>query len=148
MRMFTFAIAIIGSSLIFGGCATGGKSTLFGAGVGAGMGAGIGAMVNPGPKGEGRIRNVFIGAAAGSLIGAGTGYLAHGGIESREKESFEKGKKEGKKVPSDYMGGAPGEPTLLPPRVEARFVDEQVRGNIFVPAHFEYVIVEPARWSR
>src|SRR5690606_31639634 len=112
------------SGLVLGGCATGGKSTLLGAGAGAGVGAGIGAMVDPGPKGQGRIRNVFIGAAAGSLIGAGTGYLAHGGIAKREKEAFEKGKKEGKKTPTDYMGGAPGEPILLPPRVEARFVDE------------------------
>lgn len=148
MRTLMFAVSLCLTGLMAGGCATSGRSTLFGAGAGAGIGAGIGAMVNPGPKGEGRIRNVFIGAAAGSLIGAGTGYLAHGGIENKEKEAFEKGKKEGRKVPSDYMGGAPGEPTLLPPRVEARFVDEQVRGNIYVPAHFEYVIVEPARWSK
>ena len=148
MRNFSHLSAVLVSGFLLGGCATGGKSTLFGAGVGAGVGAGIGAMVDPGPKGEGRIRNVFIGAAAGSLIGAGTGYLAHGGVESREKNAFEKGKKEGKKTPSEYVGGAPGEPTLLPPRVEARFVDEQVRGNIYVPAHFEYVIVEPARWSK
>jgi hypothetical protein len=148
MRNLFLSLSVLSAAFSLGGCATGGRSTLFGAGAGAGIGAGIGAMVNPGPKGEGRIRNVFIGAAAGSLIGAGTGYLAHGGIEGREKEAFEKGKKEGKKVPSDYMGGAPGEPTLLPPRVEARFVDEQVRGNVYVPAHFEYVIVEPARWSR
>ena len=148
MRTLSLAISVFCSGSLLVGCATGGRSTLFGAGVGAGAGAGIGAMVDPGPKGEGRIRNVFIGAAAGSLIGAGTGYLAHGGIENREKDAFEKGKKEGKKTPSDFVGGSPGEPTLLPPRVEGRFVDEQVRGNVFVPAHFEYVIVEPARWSK
>jgi hypothetical protein len=129
------------------GCATSGKSTLLGSGVGAGVGAGIGAMVDPGPKGEGRIRNVFIGAAAGSLIGAGTGYFAHDMIEGREKDAYEKGKKEGEKTQAS-SGNQAGAPVLLPPRVEARFVDEQVRGNTFVPAHFEYIIVEQARWSR
>ncbi len=148
MCKHTLTLSVLVSALVLNGCASSGKSTLMGAGVGAGLGAGIGALVDPGPKGEGRIRNVFIGAAAGSLLGAGTGYLAHGAIEGKEKDAYEKGKKDGKKSPSDYVGGAAGEPTLLPPRVEARFVDEQVRGNIFVPAHFEYVIVEPARWSK
>ena len=129
------------------GCATSGKSTLLGGGVGAGVGAGIGAMVDPGPKGEGRIRNVFIGAAAGSLIGAGTGYFAHDAIEGREKDAYSKGKKDAESS-QPAASGQSGAPVLLPPRVEARFVDEQVRGTTFVPAHFEYIIVEPARWSR
>ena len=128
------------------GCATSGRSTLLGAGAGAGMGAGIGAMVDPGPKGGGRIRNVFIGATAGSLIGAGVGYLAHEELEDRDKAAYEKGKKEAEKsIPVPAGGGAP---VLLPARVESRFVDEQVRGSVYVPAHFEYVIVEPARWSK
>lgn len=128
-------------------CATSGRSTLLGAGAGAGLGAGISAMVDPGPKGEGRIRNVFIGAAAGSLIGAGAGYLAHEEIADREKASYEKGKKDAGR-PNAVTPGLPGAPVLLPPRVESRFVDEQVRGNVYVPAHFEYVIVEPARWGK
>lgn len=128
------------------GCATSGRSTLLGAGAGAGLGAGIGAMVDPGPKGEGRIRNVFIGATAGSLIGAGAGYLAHEEMEDRDKASYEKGKKEAEK--SNVSVPVGGAPILLPARVESRFVDEQVRGSVYVPAHFEYVIVEPARWSK
>lgn len=144
-----WALWLVGIPLVLGvsGCATSGKSTLLGTGIGAGVGAGIGAMVDPGPKGEGRIRNVFIGAAAGSLIGAGTGYFTHELIEGREKEAYERGKKDSAKSQA-AGGGAPGAPVLLPPRVESRFIDEQVRGNVFVPAHFEYVIVEPARWSR
>ena len=134
--------------VILTSCATGGKSTLLGAGVGTGVGAGIGAMVDPGPGAEGRIRNVFIGATAGSLIGAGAGYLAHKGIEDRESAAYEKGKKESSKSAQASTDGVPGAPVLLPPRVESRFVDEQIRGNVFVPAHFEYMIVEPARWSR
>jgi len=132
---------------VISGCASSGKSTLFGSGVGAGVGAGIGAMVDPGPKGEGRIRNVFIGAAAGSLVGGATGYVAHESIDKREKDSFEKGKEDGKKIAPDYQGDI-GEPVLIPAKVEPKFVDDQVRGNVFVPKHMEYRIVEPARWSR
>ena len=80
--------------------------------------------VNPGPKGEGRIQSVHIGGAAGSLLGVGN------------------------VIPYEHAINDAVEPTLLPPRVEARFVDEQVRGNVFVPAHLEYIIVEPARWSK
>lgn len=129
------------------GCASSGKSTLTGMGVGAGLGAGIGAIADPGPKGEGRIRNVFIGATAGSLVGAGAGYLTHGMVEKHEKEAYEKGKKDGEKTPQTYVGST-GEPQLLPPRIETRFVDDQVRGSTFIPAHFEYLIVEPARWNK
>ena len=129
------------------GCATSGKSTLVGSGVGAGVGAGIGAMVDPGPKGEGRIRNVFIGAAAGSLVGGVAGYLAHESIEKREKDALEKGKAEGKKEQSEsFVEGE--QPVLIPAKVEPRFVDDQVRGNVFIPKHMEYRIVEPARWSK
>jgi len=123
------------------GSATSGKSTLLGNSIGAGIGAGIGAMVDPGPKGEGRIRNVFVGAAAGSLIGAGAGYFEHSLLENRENEAYEKGQKEGLK---ESVGSGTGgkSPVLIPPRIESRFVDEQVRGNVYVPPHFEYVIVE------
>lgn len=127
-------------------CSTGSKSMLFGAGTGAAAGAGIGALVDPGPKGRGRIKNAYVGAAAGAVLGGAAGYLIHDSMESRESAAFEKGKSEGltraSKATSD---GNP--PNLIPPKVEVRFVDDQVKGNVFVPAHFEYIILEPARWS-
>ena len=132
---------------LMSGCATSGKSTLVGSAAGAGFGAGIGAMVDPGPKGEGRIRNVFIGAAAGSLVGGATGYLVHESIDGREKEAYQKGKDDSKKTNPEYAAEG-GEPVLIPARVEPKFVDDQVRGSVFIPKHFEYRIVEPARWSR
>ena len=149
MRVHRIMIGISVLGMLFGsGCATSGKSTLFGSGLGAGLGAGIGAMVDPGKKGKDRIRNVFIGAAAGSLAGAASAYFGHGVVEGREKSAFEKGKKEGEISAGGAEAGAQGAPILVPPRIESRFVDEQIRGNVFIPAHFEYVIVEPARWSR
>ncbi len=49
--------------------------------------------------------------------------------------------------PTQPYTGEPGQPVLVPPKVDARFVDDQVRGNVFVPGHFEYQ-VRPARWKR
>jgi hypothetical protein len=146
MRILPF-ISVPLLAILISGCATTGKSTLLGSGIGAGLGAGVGAIANGGPSGRNRIRNVFIGATAGSLLGAGAGYLAQDLIEKREQDAFDKGKKEGQRPTTTY-GGEPGQPVLIPPRVEARYVEDQVRGNTFVPAHFEYQIVEPARWSR
>ncbi len=132
--------------LILSGCATSAKSTLFGAGTGAAAGAGIGALVNPGPKGEGRIKNAYIGASAGAILGGAAGYLLHETASAKESAAFEKGRNEGLSRAANANGnGQP--PNLIPPKVEVRFVDDQIKGNVFVPAHFEYVILEPARWS-
>lgn len=146
MRILPF-IPVLLIAILISGCATSGKTTLLGSGIGVGLGAGVGAIANGGPSGRNKIRNVFIGATAGSLLGAGAGYLAQELIEKREQDAFDKGKKEGQKPIANY-NGEPGQPVLVPPRVEGRYVEDQVRGNTFVPAHFEYQIVEPARWSR
>lgn len=129
------------------GCASSGKATLLGAGTGAVAGATIGNVVNPGRGGKDRIRNVFIGATIGSMVGAGIGYAAHEGVEKEKRTAFERGKDAQKKEPQS-LTGSPEEPTLIPARVEARWVEEQVRGSVYIPAHFEYRIVEPARWSK
>lgn len=127
-------------------CATNSKSILLGSGTGAAAGAGIGALVDPGPNGRGRIKNAYIGAAAGAVLGGAAGYLIHETAAAKESAAFEKGKSEGLKKSMQASGnGQP--PNLIPPKVEIRFVDDQVKGNIFVPAHFEYIILEPARWS-
>jgi len=139
-------ITLIVSTLITA-CASSGTSTLMGAGLGAGLGSGIGAMVDPGPKGRNRIRNVFIGATAGSLLGAGTGYLAHEATESAKKDAYDKGKTDAEKKQSAYSGD-PGQPVLVPAQVDVQYQEDQVRGNVFVPGHFEYRIVSPSHWSR
>lgn len=129
------------------GCATSGESTLTGMGVGAGLGAGVGAIADGGDGGQHRIRNVFIGATAGALVGAGAGYLAHDAAKKAEREAFLNGKKEGQKEVHAASDGS-REPVLIPPKVEARYIEDQVRGSTFVPGHVEYQIVEQARWSK
>jgi hypothetical protein len=67
-------------------------------------------------------------------------------MESREAAAREKARSDGMlKAVQSGSAGAP--PNLVPAKVEVRFVEDQVKGNVFVPAHFEYVILEPARWS-
>lgn len=133
-------------TLSLSACATNSKSVLLGAGTGAAAGAGIGALVDPGPKGRGRIKNAYVGAAAGAVLGGAAGYLIHDSMEARKSAAFEKGKAEGLTSASRISSNG-NPPNLIPPKVEVRFVDDQVKGNIFIPAHFEYIILEPARWS-
>jgi outer membrane lipoprotein SlyB len=134
------------TTIIISACATSTKSVMLGASSGAAAGAGIGVLVDPGPKGHGRIKNAYVGAAAGAVLGGAAGYLIHDSMEARESAAFEKGKSEGlTKLSQVSSNGNP--PNLIPPKVEVRFVDDQVKGNSFIPAHFEYIILEPARWN-
>ena len=128
-------------------CATSGEAAGLGAGTGALFGAGVGAMASPGSSRDGRIKNIAIGAGSGAIIGSGLGYGAQKVIETREKEAFDSGKADGKRMIQDYAPSGQ-EPNLLPAKVEAIYVDDQVRGNVFVPAHVEYRIAQPARWQK
>lgn len=133
-------------SLMLSGCASTGKATLLGSGIGAAVGAGAGLAAYSGKKGQFTARNVIVGGALGGLLGAGAGFIAHELVDKGEREGFEKGKVESGK--SQSVTANPGKPNLIPAKVESRFMDDQVRGNVFVPAHVEYIIVEPARWTR
>jgi hypothetical protein len=140
-------MTLLALTLFLEGCASPGKATLLGAGIGATAGAGVGLLASPGRNGQNRARNVIVGGALGGLLGAGTGYVANELSDKSNKEAYDKGKQDAQKGTGNYAP-ASGKPVLIPPRVESRFIDDQVRGNTFVPAHVEYQIVEPARWSR
>ena len=38
-------------------------------------------------------------------------------------------------------------PTLRPAKVRVKHVDDQIKDGVFIPAHLEYEIFEPARWE-
>ncbi len=38
-------------------------------------------------------------------------------------------------------------PTLRPPKIKIRHVDDQIKDGVFIPAHLEYEIQENARWE-
>jgi hypothetical protein len=140
---------LAGFALTLSGCSSTSGSLATGAGVGGMAGAGLGAMADPGPDGGNRFRNVVIGTGAGALLGAGTGYA----IDRSNRDATEEGKRQGRKDAEDdwnrkssaSTGG--GQPELLAPKTEARWVPDQVKSSTFIPGHFEYQIVSPARWD-
>jgi hypothetical protein len=139
------AIVMVG---FLAGCATTGKSVGAGALVGAGVGAGAGLLADPGDQGQNRIRNVFIGSAIGGALGAGVGYVADRYVKDEKDESYRKGKVDKEKEISGRLDSTSvNQPRLIPAKTEARWVPDQVRGNTFIPGHFEFQIVEGARWE-
>jgi hypothetical protein len=133
---------------ILSGCATQGSSIGAGAAGGGVLGAGVGALADPGPDGSHRVRNVLIGSGVGAVLGAGAGYLIHEGNASSEQTGLEKGKESAKKEFEDHANSSENTPKLIPAKTEAVWIPDIVRGNTFVPGHFEYRIVEGAKWER
>lgn len=153
MRRFYRSLWVLIFALPFAlsGCATTGKSVAMGAAGGAALGAGAGLIADPGPKGKYRTRNVLIGTAIGGVIGAGAGYIADREIKDSKDDAYKKGKEDALKENADkqaqYDGGDSRQPQLIPPKTEARWVPDQIRGQTFIPGHFEYVILQGARWQ-
>jgi hypothetical protein len=134
--------------LILSGCATTGGSVAAGSAGGAALGAGVGALADPGPNGANRIRNVLIGSGVGAIVGAGAGLLLHQSNASSENEGYQKGKEAGQKEIEAQANSPDGHPPkLIPAKTEAHWIPDLVRGNTFVPGHFEYQISQGARWS-
>jgi hypothetical protein len=130
------------------GCSTTGTSVGAGAGVGAALGATAGVLADPGPGGSNRFRNVVIGSAIGGALGAGTGFMIDREVKDEKQDAFEKGKQAAlQEQASHSSGNSSGEPRLIPPKTEARWIPDQVHGSTFVPGHFEYVILENSRWE-
>ena len=133
----TFLLLI---SLACSNCATLGRSLGLGAGVGAGAGAAIGAIADPGSNGKYRTRNVLIGTAFGGIAGLMTADILHKNGEKDRSQAFALGQKTAPNRPANM-------PSLKNPKVEAKWVEGRIIGNRYVEGHFEYVILEPARWE-
>lgn len=139
---FLFVAGITCLLVGLNGCATQSKSMALGGAVGMGTGAAIGGIAGAGENGRYRTRNVIIGSALGGVAGLVTGAAIHGGAEGQKKEAFEAGKKQGQPA-------VPGErPELSEPKVEAYWIDGKASGNRYIEGHWEYQIIEPARWER
>jgi hypothetical protein len=125
------------------GCATQTRSTMLGGAIGAGTGAVLGGIVAPGGKnGEYRTRNVIVGTAVGGMAGMVTGALIGDKIEKEKQEAFKNGQATRAKAPPP---GSP--PSLQSAKVDARWVEGRIMGNRYVEGHWEYIIIEPARWE-
>jgi hypothetical protein len=101
-------------------CASQNKSVGLGAALGGGTGALVGSIADSGKNGKYRTRNKE--------------------SEKKRKEAFLKGQSS-----RPQMEGAP--PSLSTPKVETKWIDGRAIGNRYIEGHFEYIIVEPARWE-
>jgi hypothetical protein len=133
------AVTAIGAT----GCATQGRTVALGGGIGVGAGAIAGGLADPGKDGQYRTRNVLIGSAIGGAAGALSGALIHDAVEERKREAHKEGEVTGKAQAPEP--GTP--PSLKDPQVEAHWIEPRVAGNRYIDGHFEYVIVNPARWE-
>ena len=136
------------SIAIYAGCSTMGKSVGAGALAGGVTGAGVGALADPGSQGRNRFRNVVIGTSVGSAVGAGTGFLLDQLVKGEREIARNEGKKEALEANQARATASEGAlPRLIQARTEAHWIPDQVHGTTFIPAHFEYQIVEGARWD-
>lgn len=126
--------------LFLSACASQNKSVGLGAALGGGTGALVGSVADPGRRGENRTRNVILGTGIGAMAGMVAGSVLYEDSEKKRKEAFLKGQ-----ASQPKMDGQP--PSLSAPRVETRWIEGRVQGNRYIEGHFEYIIIEPARWD-
>ena len=139
INMATMFIAVAG-------CSTLDRSTLLGTGIGAVGGGAIGAASSRGLRDSNRRHNIAIGTGIGAFTGAIIGQQSHKHIDQRAKKLGKVGPTQLHALPSTTsMSRKPLR--LKPARVKVRFVDDQVSGKTKIPAHFEYDIVEEAKWQ-
>ena len=148
-NVFKRITGIVCLVIVASGCGTFTKSTLTGAGVGAAAG-GIAGSLLPGDSSS-KPQNVLVGSIAGATLGALSGALIHKNMEDKERDSFEKGRALGSSSSSrGHLASSSDNSNnkrFVPPKVERRWVDDEIKGNVLVEAHYEQVIVEEGRWE-
>jgi hypothetical protein len=136
-------------TLIFiSGCATSGQTTLLGLGVGSLVGGAFGAAMDGGPRARLRPQNIFMGSALGGVLAATTAFFLHPDPEKKTEMADIAAKTNELMRPKKAVPEATEQPLLVPPKVETRYIDDQVKGSTFVPGHLEFQITQPSQWSR
>lgn len=138
---FTILTGALVCAVVMTGCATESKSIGLGGAIGAGTGAVLGGIADPGKNGEYRTRNVIVGTALGGMAGMVAGSVIHENTEAQKQEAFQKGQASAPRKPQGTMPG------LRNAKVEAHWIDGRINGSRYVESHWEYLIVEPARWE-
>ena len=139
-------LPLIALAMILFGCATAEKSSLLGVGIGSVVGGGLGAAASANGSPAMRTQGTLIGVGIGAVLG---GLIGHNAYKEQEK----KAQARNSNFTTDGFemrgtGSANGKtPTLKPAQVKVRYVEDQIKDSVFIPAHFEYEISEPARWQ-
>lgn len=134
--------------LLVSACATNGQTTLVGMGVGTLVGGIVGALADASPKGRLRGQSMFCGSTIGGLVGAGAGYLFHPN-DPKKAEMAEAASQANALInPKAKPPQTIDHPLVVPPQVETRYVDDQVKGNTFVPGHLEFQMIQPGQWNK
>lgn len=141
LRKKLYVLFALAFAFILNGCATQGKSAGLGGLIGATGGAALGGIADPGKKGEYRTRNVVVGAAIGGMAGLIAGSALHDEIKTREAKAYANGRASAPRQATGTM------PSLSEAKVESRWIEGRVVGNRYIEGHFEYIIMEPTRWS-
>lgn len=134
-------VHLVAFVLAVSGCATQNKSVGLGGAIGAGTGAMLGGIADPGKDNELRTRNVVVGAALGGMAGMIAGSVLHDETEKQKREAFLKGRASAPQAEPGVV------PSLKSPKVESRWIEGRIQGNRYIEGHFEYIIIEPARWD-
>jgi hypothetical protein len=142
-RSIAFGISCI---MTISGCATSEKSIFLGSGIGMGVGAGLGAAItsnqSDGNPGHGALIGALVGVVAGGLMG-----LA--GYKDKRKKELGGAGPDASPTSLDMSGNtiSADRPKLKPAQIRVHYVEDQVKDGTFIPAHFEYLISEPAHWE-
>lgn len=145
MSKFVSLMALCLSMPFTTGCASLNKPTVIGAGIGSLIGGSIGLMATDRDPHQ-RPQGIIIGASLGGLLG---GLIGHDSAKpNKDQRAFEKINSGSTQVEVFGNSGTLGKkPTLKPAQIKIKHVDDQIKDGVFIPAHLEYQISEPARWE-
>ena len=137
----------IALAMILFGCATAEKSSLLGVAIGSVVGGSLGATASANSSDSMRTQGTLIGVGLGAALGGLIGHNAY--IEKEKKAQAQSPNFTTDGFEMRGAGSSNGKtPTLRPAQVKVRYVEDQIKDSVFIPAHFEYEISEPARWSQ
>lgn len=142
----SISVLLVVCAFILSGCATPGKSTLLGAAIGSTAGAGVGVLAGQGSSPGMRTQSAIIGLGIGGLLGV---LIGHESYKPEAKKDDAQGF-DANAAHLEMFGAAPNNdkrPTLKPAQVKVHYVEDQIKDGTFIPAHFEYLISDPAHWE-
>ncbi len=120
-------------------------------GAGAAAGGAVGAAASwnysKGSSAQ-RAKNVVIGTALGAGVGAIAGHAIHKSQEKKIQAAIEESQRKAGRAPQGYYGDPAGlaNGRWEPAKLERRYLEGYVDGNIYHEPHFVWVLIEPGKF--